>query len=103
MSYFKVLEAPIIMVQPENGIPVVENNNLTLQCNVPGKTTEELASLQFNWTKVGSPSDVLPAERMLHFTNIMKTQAGTYRCIVKDPKTSLSQEASIDVVVHCKI
>ena len=103
ISYSKVLEVPTITVDPENGIPVVENNNLTLQCSVPGKSAEELASLQFNWTRTGFPANVLSSERQYRFTNIMKAEAGSYSCRVLDNKTLLSQETTIDVVVHCKI
>ena len=92
----------MITVHPVNGIPVEENNNITLQCNVPGKTTQEADSLQFNWTKTGSPTKVLSSQNTLQLVNVMENDAGIYSCNVMDMKTLLSQNATIQVVVHCE-
>ncbi|XP_066915197.1 receptor-type tyrosine-protein phosphatase S-like isoform X5 [Clytia hemisphaerica] len=91
------LGTPTITVNPTDGIPVKENNNLTLTCNIASATSLNRSSLNYNWTKGG---ESLSTNQVLELVNIKKQDAGNYTCTVTSDATSLSAMANVNVIVH---
>ena len=77
---------------------ISERSNLQLFCEASGKPTPHI-----NWTKVltdGSNSGVLHKGPTLDFTNISRTDSGTYHCIACNGLGPVRQ--AINVNVTCK-
>ena len=83
---------PIIM----GDATVNEGDTLSLSCD--SSNSHQLPHLQW----VNETGEIVSSSALLEFTNIMRSQAGTYTCRTTPPNPDNSTSSSLTVVVQCK-